>query len=96
MKSRTKFQQRGDPAVDRYGSAIGWNESRNQAEKGAFAGPVTADDADAFSMVHAEGDISESIERLQARATGKEVFHVGTQQKFAGVPMEGFPNFPQL
>ena len=70
----------------------GMAEAGDEAEQGALAGAVAADDGHAFAVLHLKGDVLERVERLVAwrRTRAEALFEVRAQQFGPAGVAEGF------
>ena len=64
MKAGADFQQAGDATVDRHPARSGFGDAAEDFEQGGFAGAITADDADAVTLLVLKVDVLERPEFL--------------------------------
>lgn len=68
VEAGAEFEERGDAAVDGDAAVVGLGQAGDEAEQGAFAGAVGADDGHVFALFDAKGDIAEGPESLVGSA----------------------------
>jgi hypothetical protein len=65
VEAGAEFEQGSDAAIDDYLAGGGRSEASDQAEQGAFAGAIGADDAYGLAIGNGEIDGPESVERVR-------------------------------
>jgi len=95
VEAGAQLEQGGDASADHDASLLGFGESGDEAEEGAFAGAVASDDCEAVAVVEVEGYVAEGVE-ASGLAAVEELLEEAAEELGSAAVAEGLGDVGEL